>query len=143
RVDAFVAARKVSEAGEGAAVRMLLATPSAPLLAAADFATALQAGAAALLGLLSCLFVAAFYRRLTRPLLDLRQATERIAAGDFSVELPVSGWGETARTAIAFNVMVARLRETSSRLAQAEKMVSVGTLVVGIAHEINNPLAFV
>jgi two-component system NtrC family sensor kinase len=50
---------------------------------------------------------------------------------------------ELATSNKTLEVAYEELRETQSQLVQSAKMASLGQLVAGVAHEINNPLAFV
>jgi HAMP domain-containing protein len=52
------------------------------------------------------------------PIIDLRNATYRVGAGDLAVKVPVVSTDETGELAAAFNVMVAGLRERE-RLREA------------------------
>ncbi|MGZ3458865.1 MAG: PAS domain S-box protein, partial [Archangium sp.] len=64
----------------------------------------------------------------------------KVRVVDFA-SLPLLFDGEPAVVAIARDVT--EQRQLQSRLALADRMASMGTLAAGIAHEINNPLAFV
>jgi len=65
-------------------------------------------------------------RSILQPLDDLQRGTARVAAGDYSVRVPVTGTDETGRLAGSFNTMVAGLEERE-RLREA-----LGAFVVTI-----------
>jgi two-component system, NtrC family, sensor kinase len=106
-------------------------------------------------------------QRMTRPLAQMVEATKSIAAGDFDQQVSVDegSEGEIARLAGSFNLMLHSLRgmradleewgrtleekvqertdelvKMQSRVAQSERLASIGMLAAGVAHEVNNPL---
>jgi two-component system, NtrC family, sensor histidine kinase HydH len=98
------------------------------------------------------LALGAFY--VSRPLTGLVDAIRRVRGGDLDATLAVPRRDEFGDLAAEFNDMVAELRrarqrierETESReqlqhsLQQADKLITVGQLSAGLAHEIGSPL---
>jgi len=104
-------------------------------------------------------------RRLTRPLGDLTEASEGIAAGDYSRRVVAERDDELGRLAVAFNSMAAQIedgrRDLEQRVAErttelrgaldrlslaqqevvrTEKLAFLGQLAGGVGHELRNPL---
>ncbi|MFB8789949.1 MAG: PAS domain S-box protein [Potamolinea sp.] len=50
---------------------------------------------------------------------------------------------ETKQQAVALKLAFDELKRTQTQLIQAEKMSSLGQMIAGIAHEINNPVSFI
>jgi two-component system NtrC family sensor kinase len=104
-------------------------------------------------------------RRITHPLVEIADAAHGIAEGDFDHEVQIDQPGELGVLAEAFHRMLESLRQMRSdleewgrtlehkverrteelvtmqaRVAQSERLASLGMLAAGVAHEINNPL---
>ncbi len=84
--------------------------------------------------------------RVTRPISQVVEAAQRVAAGDLNQTLPADRRDEIGELERSFNEMVERLRANralEARLHQAERLSAIGQLASGIAHEVRNPLNFI
>jgi two-component system NtrC family sensor kinase len=95
-------------------------------------------------GLILCLLTIGFiliYRKVINPLVMLERATEKIGRGDFSaISHPTRIESEVDRLVLAFNRMAEELDARQEQIIHSRKIASLGTLVSGVAHELNNPI---
>lgn len=99
-----------------------------------------------------------------KPLQDLVNATSNITNSESPIEIPITSQTEIGLLTESFNLMsrnIAKARaelknkiieleranqqikDTQSKLVHNSKMISLGQLVAGVAHELNNPIAFI
>jgi two-component system NtrC family sensor kinase len=112
--------------------------------------------------LLIFIFVAS--TTLIKPVIDLVEAIDQVESSEKIVEIPVRSDTEIGLLTESFNSMssnVIRARadlkrkvqelekanqeliDTQARLVHSAKMISLGQLVAGVAHELNNPIGFI
>jgi two-component system nitrogen regulation sensor histidine kinase NtrY len=90
-----------------------------------------------LAALAALVFMAA---RITRPVRQLTQGLERVAAGDLAARVPEEGSGEIAAAMQAFNHMASQLQQAQERLIQVTRVASWQALARKMAHEVKNSL---
>lgn len=103
-------------------------------------------------------------RTILRPLYHLVDAAHKMEMGKFGTQIPIESDTEIGLLTESFNQMSQKvsearkelekkitelesanreLQEAQSQLVHSAKMVSLGQLVAGIAHELNNPIGFI
>ncbi|MFH1113671.1 MAG: ATP-binding protein [Pseudomonadota bacterium] len=95
--------------------------------------------------LLFFLVVAGFwvpaYRKIIQPLRVLEEHTGKIARGEFEQIRNPPEEAEIRRIFDSFNRMTEELRSRQRQIVRAQSFASLGTLVAGVAHEVNTPLS--
>jgi nitrogen fixation/metabolism regulation signal transduction histidine kinase len=90
--------------------------------------------------LMTLIVAVSFTRRVTQPIIELTEATHRVAEGDFSVQILARRGDELGLLIQSFNAMVLELRNSQNALVKAEKISLWQSMAQQLAHEIKNPL---
>jgi nitrogen fixation/metabolism regulation signal transduction histidine kinase len=90
--------------------------------------------------LMTVLITISFTRRVTQPIVELTEATRRVAEGDFSIQILTRPRDELGLLIGSFNSMVRDLEQSRGALVRAEKISIWQNMAQQLAHEIKNPL---
>jgi len=90
--------------------------------------------------LMTIIIAISFTRRITRPIIDLTEATQRVAEGNFSIQILSRRNDELGILIRSFNSMVQDLEKSRAALVRSEKISIWQNMAQQLAHEIKNPL---
>ena len=90
--------------------------------------------------LMTAIIAISFTRRITNPIVELTEATQRVAEGDFSIHILTRRNDELGKLIRSFNSMVQDLEKSRAALVRNEKISIWQNMAQQLAHEIKNPL---
>ncbi len=79
--------------------------------------------------------------KVMKPLKLLEQSTHDIGKGQFKPIEYLPAEKDIREIFISFNRMASELKVREDQLVQSRKLASLGTMLAGVAHEVNNPLS--
>lgn len=139
-VPASVSARLELPAGRVGIVRVNLQNREAQVAAVlTDLGARMRLAALSLLAVATLLawFLA---RRISGPVLEMTEASRRIAHGDLSVRVPVRTDDEVGDLALSFNSMARDLARQQREIERRERLAAWADMAAQVAHEVKNPL---
>ena len=85
-------------------------------------------------------------RRMVKPLTAVTRGLEAVGRGEMTdfAPIPIKDRDEIGRLSVTYNQIMVELAEKKmleEEMAMSEKLVALGRITAGVAHEVNNPLA--